>query len=369
MVADTEHDANMLYATGLFVPDPFIYLRLNGKSHLVMSDLEIDRARKNAPHCRIHSLSRCQQALRKAGVEKPGFAQVIAALLRRHGVRRVLVPHDFPLGLAAELELLRIRVKPRPGYFFPEREIKSPAEVAKIVAALRVTESGMAAAVRVLRASQIGRDRGLIYRGGPLTSERLRAAIDTALIQQDGLPSHTIVAGGNQGCDPHEGGHGPLRAHEPIVIDIFPRIQSTGYFGDLTRTLVRGRASEGVRQLYATVLAGQEIGLRKVGPQVPTAEVHRAVLEFFDQQGYKTGNKNGRMQGFFHGTGHGVGLEIHEAPRMGTTSTGKLQPGHVVTVEPGLYYPGLGGVRLEDMVVITTKGSRNLTECPKQLEI
>lgn len=369
MVADTEHDANMLYATGLFVPDPFIYLRLNGQSHLVMSDLEIDRARKNAPRCRVHSLSRCQQALRKAGVEKPGFAQVISALLRRQGVRQVLVPQDFPLGLAAELEALHIRVKPKPGSFFPEREIKSPAEVAKIVAALRVTESGMAAAIRVLRATQIGQNRRLIYRGAPLTSERLRAAIDTALIQQDGLPCHTIVAGGNQGCDPHEGGHGPLRANEPVVIDIFPRIQSTGYFGDLTRTVVRGRASEAVRDLYATVLAGQEIALRKVGPEVPTGDVHRAVLEFFDQHGYKTGKKNGRMQGFFHGTGHGVGLEIHEAPRMGSASTGQLKPGHVVTVEPGLYYPGLGGVRLEDMVVITPKASRNLTECPKQLEI
>jgi Xaa-Pro aminopeptidase len=221
----------------------------------------------------------------------------------------------------------------------------------------------------MLRSARIGKDRRLLYHNVPLTSEKLRAVIDTAILQTCGVANHTIVAGGRQGCDPHEPGHGPLRAHEPIILDIFPRSQKTGYFGDITRTVVRGRASEAVRRLYETVLQGQLLAFRKVRANTSTAEVHRAVQELFDKKGYKTGRRHGRMEGFFHGTGHGVGLEIHEAPRLGASSTGVLQPGHVVTVEPGLYYPELGGVRLEDVALVTKNGPRNLTRFEKILEI
>jgi Xaa-Pro aminopeptidase len=361
MVADSDHDANMLYATGMFVPDPFIYLRRRGRATIVMSDLEIDRARAQARHCRVVSLGAYQNKLRKAGLKQPKFARVTHAFLRERGVRRVIVPHNFPLGLADELKRLGISVKPKPGGFFPEREQKTPAEVRKISAALVMAEVGMSEAMQTLRASKIGRDGRLIHHNLPLTSEKLRSVIDTAILCASGLAAHTIVAGGKQGCDPHECGYGPLRANEPIIIDIFPRSQKTGYFGDITRTVVRGRASEGVRRLYDTVLRGQKLAFRKVRAGMPTADVHQAVQEFFVQKCYKTGRRNGRMEGFFHGTGHGLGLEIHEAPRMGATSTGKLKPGHVVTVEPGLYYPELGGVRLEDVALVTTNGARNLT--------
>jgi Xaa-Pro aminopeptidase len=160
-----------------------------------------------------------------------------------------------------------------------------------------------------------------------------------------------------------------LRANEPIILDIFPRSQQTGYFGDLTRTVVRGRASEAIRRLYATVFEGQKLAFGKMRSGVPTAEVHRAVEVYFESQGYRTGKRAGRMEGFFHGTGHGLGLEIHEAPRMGPRSVGKLLPGHVVTVEPGLYYPGLGGVRLEDVALVTDRRPRNLTRIEKVLEL
>jgi Xaa-Pro aminopeptidase len=188
-------------------------------------------------------------------------------------------------------------------------------------------------------------------------------------LQAGGLAANTIVAGGLQGCDPHERGHGPLHAHEPIILDIFPRAQATGYFGDITRTVVRGRASEAVRKLYRTVHQGQQIGFKQIRAGVVTADVHRAVNGFFEQEGYRTGKRKGRMEGFFHGTGHGLGLEIHEAPRMGTSSTDLLKVGHVVTVEPGLYYPGIGGVRLEDVAVVTAKGARNITQFEKVLEV
>jgi len=232
-----------------------------------------------------------------------------------------------------------------------------------------MAEVGLAEGIQALRNSKIGRDRKLFYRNAPLTSERLRAVIDTAIVRANGLASHTIVAGGRQGCDPHETGHGILRANEPIILDVFPRSQKTGYFGDITRTVVKGRAGEAVRKLYDTVLHGQKLAFSKMNAGVATKKVHEAVLNFFVGQGYNTGKRNGRMEGFFHGTGHGLGLEIHESPRVGATSAGVLKPGQVVTVEPGLYYPGLGGVRLEDVALITRNGPRNLTRFEKVLEL
>ena len=369
MVADSEHSADMLYATGLFVPDPFIYLQSSGRPLLVMSDLEIDRARKQAPHCRVVSLSDCQKKLRRNGLKSPRFADVIREILREHKIRSVTVPEGFSLGLATELTGLGLRVRARSGNFFPGREIKSADEVRKISAALTMAEVGMAEGMQALRLAKIDKRRRLIYRGLPLTSERLRAVIDCAILQARGLAANTIVAGGRQGCDPHERGHGLLRANEPIILDIFPRSQKTGYFGDITRTVVRGRASEAVRKLYDTVYHGQKIALQKVRAGTSTSEIHQCVQQFFVQRGYPTGKRNGRMEGFFHGTGHGLGLEIHESPRMGATSTGVLRAGQVVTVEPGLYYPKIGGVRLEDVAFVTPTGARNLTRFEKVLEI
>ena len=368
MVADSDRDANMLYATDLFVPDPFIYLNFGRRPLIVLSDLEIDRARHQAPHCRAVSLNEYQRKLRRAGVKSPRFAHVIHEILREHKIRRATVPDNFPLGLAKDLKKLGIKLKPRTS-FFPKREFKSADEIRKISAALVMAEVGMAEGMQALRLSKIGKRRQLIYRGVPLTSERLRAVIDCAILQACGLAANTIVAGGRQACDPHERGYGRLRANEPIIIDIFPRSQKTGYFGDITRTVVRGRANEAVKKLYDTVFHGQKIALQKVRAGTSTSEIHQCVQQFFLQRGYQTGRRNGRMEGFFHGTGHGLGLEIHEAPRLGATSNGSLKTGQVVTVEPGLYYPEIGGVRLEDVALVTTSGAKNLTRFEKVLEI
>lgn len=368
IVADSDHDANMLYATGIFVPDPFIFLRLRGRNLIVMSDLEIDRAREQAPHCRVLSLSGYQKKLRAEGVKHPGFAQVIARILREKKISSLSVPHNFPLGLAAELQRFRIKLTPRAD-FFPGREFKSPAEVKKISAALMMAEVGMAEGIHALKNSKIGKDGRLMYHSAPMTSEKLRSIIDTAVLQTCGLASHTIVAGGRQACDPHETGHGQLCANVPIILDIFPRSQKTGYFGDITRTVVRGRATDAARKLYDVVHRGQKLAFKKMRAGTSTNEIHNAVLALFDSEGFKTGKRKGRMEGFFHGTGHGLGLEIHEAPRVGASSTGVLKAGQVVTVEPGLYYPDIGGVRLEDVALVTNNGARNLTRFEKVFEI
>jgi len=352
MVADSERDANMLYATGLFVPDPFIYLRTTGRPLMVMSDLEIDRARAQAPHCRVASLSQYQQKLRDRGIKRPGLAHVVWQILREKGIRRVTVPDNFPLGLATDLEKLGVSVKARPGNFFPEREIKSAAEVRKISAALVMAEVGMAEAMQVLRTAKIGRDRKLLYHNVPLTSENCARSLTARSCRPAAGRQHHRRRR-TQACDPHERGYGPLRAHEPIIIDIFrvrkkPVTLATSPAPSCVDAPVKPR--ENLRH----GLSGQKIAFRKIRANAPTGDVHRAVHDFFEQQGYKTRRHHGRMEGFFHGTGHGLGLEIHESPRVGANPTGTLKPGHVVTVEPGLYYPEIGGVRLEDVALVTT---------------
>lgn len=370
IVADSERDANMLYAVGLFVEDPFIYLRLNGKCHIVMSDLEIDRAREQARHCRIISLTQCKKSLLKEGVKKTGPAQIIRYILKSRRIKKIDVPESFPFGLACELRKLKIRLRVKPDPFFSERVCKNAEEVKKVSAALMMAEVGLAEGIQAIKNSKIGRKRKLIYHGVPLTSEKLRGIINTAVLLAGGIALHTIVAGGRQGCDPHESGHGVLRANEPIIMDVFPRSQKTGYYGDITRTVIKGRASEAFRKLYHTVARGQELSFEYLRKKVQASEVHNKVLQFFIREGYKTGKSNGRMQGFFHSLGHGLGLELHEAPRLGLTSPDVLQSGQVVTTEPGLYYSEMGGgVRLEDVALITGNGPRNLTRFEKVLEV
>jgi Xaa-Pro aminopeptidase len=369
IVADSNRCADMLYAVGMFVPDPFIYLRLRGKCHIVLNDLEVGRARQHAKHCRVWPWSRCVQALRQKRDSTVTMARVIHFLLREHGVTKVAVPRDFPLGIAEELRELKIKVRCSRGDFFAQRARKSAEEVKKISAALMMAEVGLAEGIHALKQAKVGHRRRLVYRNHPLTSERLRAIIDTAILQAGGLAAHTIVAGGAQACDPHEIGHGVLRAGEPIVIDVFPRSQRTGYFGDITRTVVKGKASEGVRRLYDTVQRAQQLGFDAMRHEASAEKVHVSVKTFFDREGFKTTRRAGRMEGFFHGTGHGVGLDIHESPRVGPNSDDTLQAGHVVTVEPGLYYRNLGGVRLEDIALVTGNGPRNLTKFEKVLEV
>lgn len=369
IVADSERDANMLYAVRMFVPDPFVYLKLDGACHVVLSDLEIDRARKLARHCIIHSLTEYQDRLKKSGVKRPGLAHVIRAVLKEHDTRKISVPPNFPHGLARQLRDLKVKVKLWKNDSLSARELKSPQEVKKISAALIMAEVGLSEGIQALKRSKVSKNRRLVYNNVPLTSERLRAIIDTAIIQAGGLANHTIVSCGDQACDPHEHGYGPIKANVPIVLDVFPRSQKTGYFGDITRTVVKGRAPEAVRRVYHSVAQAQEVAFKHLSDGASGRAIHERVSAYFHAQGFKTGKENGRMQGFFHGTGHGVGLEIHESPRISKTSRDILQAGHVVTVEPGLYYLGIGGIRLEDMAYLTQKGPKNLTKFEKVLEV
>jgi Xaa-Pro aminopeptidase len=367
MYAASESDADMLYATSFFAPDPFLWLRTGRRSLVVVSDLELDRARRQARVGRVVSWSRVARSLDKRGIEAT-TPNVIAEVLNGLGIRRVEVPTRFPLGLARGLEQRGATLLVRPDPFWPERQIKRPGEVRAIEAALRAAEAGLEAGIEALRACRLGRDGYLSRSGRRFTAESLRSVVDARVMAAGCVPSHTICSHGAQAVDPHEEGHGPIRAHSPIVIDVFPRSSRTGYHGDLTRTVVRGRASEKLKEVYAVVEEAVRLGHARLRDGADGQRIHREILELFAGRGFKTGRVGGRMQGFFHGTGHGLGLEIHEAPSISERPS-ILRAGQVVTVEPGLYYRGLGGVRIEDVAVVGKRGSRNLTRLPKVLEI
>ena len=368
LVAASEGDSNMLYAAGFFVPDPFIFFRHKETKYIVMSDLEIDRAKKQADVDRILSLSVYQRKLHRSGKTKPGLIDLLDLLFRERGIRSLIVPANFSALLADQLRAKGYSLQIKRDPFFAQRETKNSEEVRHITESLRVARLGLEAGIRALKRTKIKRDGYLYLNGRRLTSETLKTFVNTTIMAQGWLPSHTIISSGNQCVDPHHEGSGPIKAHSSIIFDIFPRSQKTGYFGDLSRTVVRGRASEKLKEMYAAVQAGQRIAYDLIRHGANGKEIHQKILALFDARGFKTARRNGRMQGFFHGTGHGLGLDIHEPPRIGSVEA-TLQTGHVVTVEPGLYYLGVGGVRLEDVVLVTPRGNRNLTDCPQFLEV
>ena len=366
IVAVSEADPDMLYATKFFAPDPFIFLQKNGKRTLVLSDLEIDRGRKQAKADEFVMFSQLEREVQGKSKKAPPYEKVLAHFLRKRGIRSAIVPSNFALGYAQELMANNIRVRATNGLFWPEREAKSEKEIEMIGRALRITETGLKRAIEVLKASKPGAGKRLRWSGKTLTSEMLRAEIDSTILRAGGIPTGTIVAGGDQACDPHERGFGPLYANSLIILDVFPRDAKTGYFGDMTRSVLRGRASDAQRELWETVKAGQTLALKKIKAGVDGMAIHKAIQKFFAERGFPTEVRKGRRVGFFHGTGHGLGLEIHEHPRLQKVT---LKARQVLTVEPGLYYPGLGGARQEDVVVVTKTGCKILSRFPKRLEI
>ena len=366
-IAASEIDSNLYYATKFIAPDPFIYLEIKGERILVMSDLEMDRAKSQASVDRVLSYSEIERRVKTQGVAEPGSVDIVHVVLRDAGITQLLVPANFPFSHAKRLQALGYQVEAKREPFYERRVVKTAEEIHHIEATQRATEAAVAAAHDTLRRATIKGDQ-LWLDGTPLTSERIKKLINVKLMECECVAQHTIVAGGEQACDPHDEGSGPLPAHRSIIFDVFPRSAASRYFADMSRTVVRGKPSIELKKLYQTVKDAQEEAITKVKDGADGMRIHQGICERFEKAGYKTGLVNGRMQGYFHGTGHGVGLDIHEAPRISRTGS-LLQEGHVVTVEPGLYYPGLGAVRIEDMVLVTKDGCRNLTNFPKTFEL
>jgi Xaa-Pro aminopeptidase len=367
LYADTHASTDMLYFGRVEVHDPFLAFGAGRRKVTVQSALEFGRVKRTGDFDAVLPLETWRDRARAEFGAKAGMAEIIACVTRAHKIRRFRIADDFPAALYVKLSKLGLKLEFAGGMLFPEREIKTAAEAAAIREGNRLCSVAFAVVEQVLRHSRI-KGRTLVDQGKVLTSERVRFLMETAIKEQGGDARDTIVAGGDQGCDPHERGSGPLRPHELIVVDVFPRVVKTGYFGDMTRTYLKGRAREVQRRMVATVLQGQRAALKMIRAGVDGRDVHGKINEIFAEAGYETKHgKNGSV-GFIHGTGHGLGLAIHEPPRISTVNY-RLKAGSVVTVEPGLYYPGIGGCRWEDVVQIAAGPARLLSKHPYNWEI
>jgi Xaa-Pro aminopeptidase len=369
LVSESYHNADMYYATGFLAPDKFVYLCQDNAEYLFVSQMEYERAKKESKVKNVHSLEEYgyMDRLRDVKDVDIALADTLAAILSSLKIKKVRVPKDFSLLLGDMLRARGIEVVPVPKLFEEARSIKSPEEVEKIRRAQAVNEKAMARAVGIIKKSK-ARNGVLYYEGKPLTSEFLQKEIELEFIENGYDTTGSIVAAGPLSADPHFAGEGAVKENEPIVIDIYPYSKKDRYFADMTRTVVKGKPSPEIQKMYDTVLEAQKLALNAIRVGVTGKQVNDMVCEYFEKHGYGT-TRTKSTDGFIHSTGHGVGIDIHEQPSVGESGLEPLKPGQVVTVEPGLYKPGVGGVRIEDIVVVTHNGNVNLTKFPKKLVV
>ena len=362
-------DSDQYYLSGFDAPDPFVTL-YDGETHLLFPrSLEFGRAKRES---RAETVERYVDFDHAELVAEHGpeaaVSHVIAGFLDSYGVDSVAVPPRFPLRTADGLRARGVEVTADTDGIITEiRATKTDQEIGHVREAQRANEAAMAAAEELLRDATVAADETLQHEGETLTSERLKEEIEVTLLRHGCSLNETIVACGSDAADPHERGSGPLTAGEPIIIDIFPQSKSTKYHADMTRTFCKGEPSDTVREWYDLTEQAMDAAFAELGPDTTGEAVHGAVCDVYEDAELPTLRTDDRTEtGFIHSTGHGVGLDVHELPRL-SPDGGELEPGHVVTIEPGLYDPDVGGIRIEDLAVITEDGYENLTSYEKRL--
>jgi Xaa-Pro aminopeptidase len=375
--ADGYRFPDVYHTTKFLAPDPIIALEDVLDLVLVVSSLEEGRARKESRATTIVNMNEYgAQELTGQGISGTEFwATIMERFLTERGLQRVAVAPYFPLAEADRLREMGVELVVAKD-LRERRRVKRPDEIDAIEAAQRATEDAWREGVDALRRAKARPDRTLELDGAVFTAERLRAIVESALLERGYASDGAICAPGPQAADPHQIGTGPLHAGEPIVMDIFPQHKQTRYWADMTRTVSKGEPPAEIRRIYDVVRRAQDAGMKALRPGVTGREVHELVEDIIWGAGYDTlrpGQKRNPSdptpRGFIHSTGHGVGLEIHEAPAIARSGMKPLVVGDVVTIEPGVYDPVIGGVRLEDMLVITEAGARNLTQAPRELVV
>jgi Xaa-Pro aminopeptidase len=366
--ADAE-SSDQRYLSGFDAPDPFVTL-YDGDIHLLVSSLEYGRAKRESHATSVaRGVDYDYSSLREEYSAQETNDRVLAAFLADHDVSSVYTPARFPLATADGVREQGVDVTAdTDGVLTEIRATKTDEEVEHVRTAQRANEKAMARAEELVREADAS-DDVLTHDGEALTSERVRREIEMELLRADHALDETIVACGADAADPHDRGSGPLRADEPIIVDIFPRGKDSKYYADMTRTFVKGEPSETIARWYDLTLDAMDAAFDAIEPGATGEAVHNAVCDVYEEAGEPTlRSAQSTETGFIHSTGHGVGLDIHELPSIAPNGE-PLEPGHVVTVEPGLYDPDHGGVRVEDLVVVTEDGFENLTGYPKELVV
>jgi Xaa-Pro aminopeptidase len=350
-------DADMRYLSGFKTSDPFIYIKKpHRRGVIIVSQMEHARAVRES-HAAV--MTRAQAGIVEILEHEQDPWKVTAAMITGQVQDTILVPPNFPLALARALQDT-VGVTVDNDCLASMRAVKTRAQMAQIKRVQRVTESAIGVGISLIRGSKV--QKGILVAGGePLTSEIVRAAMHNHLTAHGCTAKDTIVSCGKDSAVPHCLGSGPLKAHQPIVLDIFPQDDRSGYFSDMTRTVARGKPASDVMDMHAAVCEAQALAISRVRAGIPGAGIHDEVVGFFRDLGYGTTTK-----GFLHNLGHGIGLQVHELPSLGVAGK-ELTAGNVITIEPGLYCPGTGGVRLEDVGAVTKKGFVDFTKFPTDM--
>ena len=368
---DTIRSPEQRHEVPIAVPDPFLYVEHEGTRTAVINSLELARVRElegidAIPHEELGERELIEQGVPREEIPN----QVSLRWCQRLGVQKAVCPPTFPLELADLLRANGIEVAADRRFFAGRRRVKNAVELEGIRRAQRAAESGMDAVRELLRAADSS-NSVLVLDGEPLTCERLKRAIGDVFTEHEMTADECIVSHGPQSAIGHEMGFGPIAPGEPLVVDLWPRDRKTACYSDMTRTFVVGEPPAELVEYHRLVLEALQQANAALKAGVGGRDLYVQTCEFFDGHGYPTGLTKEPDQvleeGFFHGLGHGVGLEVHEEPNLGIASKATLVAGDVVTVEPGLYRPGFGGCRLEDLLVVTENGAENLTDYPYDL--
>ena len=353
----SSRDADMRYLTRFTTSDPFVYFKKPGeRGTIIVSQMEVLRASRESPAA---VMTRAEAGLPEILKKEKDLTRATAKMIAGLAGKKILVPPQFPTGLARALEQF-CAVSVDIGTVMSMRAKKTKAEIAAMRRVQKVTETALGLGVALIKKSVA--KRGVLHsRGVPLTAEQVKFAMHSHLLSCGCTAVDTIVSCGKDTAIPHMTGSGPLRADEPIIIDLFPVEEKSGYYADMTRTVVKGEPTVEIREMYDTLRGAQQLGMSLVKPKVTGSDIYQAVVDFFADHGYESDTR-----GFVHSLGHGVGLQVHELPNLGPGGKA-LAAGNVVTIEPGLYYPGTGGVRLEDMGAVTAHGFDNFTAFPEEL--
>ena len=365
---NTETSPALRHEVPLGIGDPFLYLESDGRRGVLTNALEDARIARAAPGLErvlVESLGRDE--LITAGYPTAAIDRelcVRAAAL--FGIREAVVPPEFPLALADRLRETGIVLTADETLFSERRRQKSASEMAGIRRAADAAVQALREAAKVLREAAISGDE-LRLGGEVLTSEVVRSRL-REVCSRAGAPAPSDVMVKPMGAAPqigHDPGSGPLPAHVPILIDLWPMDEESGCYADMTRTFVRGEVSDQIADLHALVLSAHEQSCAAVKPGVTGVELYGIACDVFEAAGHATGRTKSPgetlRQGFYHGLGHGVGLEVHEAPSLGRSGRDPLLAGDVIAVEPGTVVATVGGARVEDLLLVTEDGSENLT--------
>lgn len=361
LINSPQKDSDIIYATGYSCLDPIAVIDVDNEVYGFFPSTEIGRAVKS---------SYCKECLNlnQAGV-KTSHPEGAAVLnwLKQHDINKISVPYTFPVAEADFLRNNNIEVNPV-RCLYPNRNIKREDEIEKIREVSKKNIEVMDCVKTLLAECSVNADGELVNRGAVLTSEDLQNFIFEAFLHRGLQADSVIAASGVQACDPHEAGHGAIHEKEAIIVDIFPSDRANHYYSDMTRTFCKHKAPQALQEIYDAVKEIQIQTLSKVKNGADGKIIHKEVQAFFVNKGFQTCREGSELYGFFHGTGHGVGLDCHEEPRISSGGS-ILHTGELVTVEPGLYYPERGAVRIEDLVVVRDDCAEILTEYEKQLVI